>query len=318
VNAYYVGAARSLAGLHQRVGDAPRAAFWKKRADQLAASINERLWHESGGFYLIHLPGPAPRGFRFPEEGDRFALGGNTLAVMSGVASDAQAARIFAAAEQRQSRFQMPTVAGVLLPPYAAGFFQHPIVKEEWSYQNGGQWDWLAGRFLAAEFARGSAVRATRQLRAIAQRVASVRGLFEWCTREGAGRGSARYAGSAGALGGAVLGGLFGVDLTPDRFALAPRLATSPGRVRVYQPATDTYAAYEYTPDMARRQLVLRFASNVRAGGTVRLLLPPGSEVAAVTLDRASVKPRREGIGDDHYLAVAAGAGEHRLEVRLR
>jgi hypothetical protein len=317
VNAYFVAAARGLAFLHERSEDAERAAFWKARADGLANVLNARLWQDSRGFYRIHLPVKAPPGFQFPFEGDRFALGGNTLAVMAGVASDAQAARVFAAAEERQARFQIPTVAGVLLPPYPAGFFRHPILKDEWSYQNGGQWDWFAGRFLAAEYTRGHTARATPQLRAIAQRVASVRGLFEWCTRAGEGRGSARYAGSAGALGGAVLGGLFGVDLSGDRFAVATRLGTQPGRVRVYQPATDTYVAYEYAPDMPGRRLVLRFASNARAGGAVRVLLPPGSDAGRVTLDGGPARHARVAVGEDQYVEVAAGPGSHRLEIAL-
>jgi hypothetical protein len=318
VNAYFVGAARSLAALQQRLLHAERAEIWSSRAELVAAAINTRLWQPARGFYRIHLPLRAPPGFVFPEEGDRFALGGNVLAVTSGVASDTQAAHIFAAAEERQARFGMSTVAGVLLPPYPRGFFQHPILKDEWSYQNGGQWDWFAGRLIAAEYARGSSARATRQLRAIARRVAAGRGLYEWCTRDGQGRGSAQYAGSAGALGGAVLGGLFGVDLAGDRFSIAPRLREQPARVRVYQPATGTWAGYEYAPDLPGRRLLLRFASNALAGGRVRLLLPAGKEAARVTLDGTIVKETPVVIGDDRYVEIEGQAGEHRLEVGLR
>ncbi|MGH9889498.1 MAG: MGH1-like glycoside hydrolase domain-containing protein, partial [bacterium] len=100
VNAYFVGAARSLSDLQQRLGHADRAQLWTARAEAMAAVVNARFWQEARGFYRIHLPVKGPPGFSFPDEAGRFALGGNALAVISGIASDRQAARIFAAAEE--------------------------------------------------------------------------------------------------------------------------------------------------------------------------------------------------------------------------
>src|SRR5262249_34736580 len=156
----------------------------------------------------------------------------------------ARARRIFAVAAERQKLYGVSTIAGVLLPPYPAGFFKHPILRDAYTYQNGGQWDWFAGRLLLAEFDRGNASAARRQLGEIAERVSRAGGLFEWNTLEGAGRGSAQYAGSAGALAGAVFQGLFGIDSRGDVLSLSVRAAESPAVVRVYEPALDRYVVY--------------------------------------------------------------------------
>src|SRR5262249_29901172 len=163
-----------------------------------------------------------------------------------------------------------------LLPPFPTGFFRHPILKAQYTYQNGGQWDWWAGRFLLAEFARGGADAAFRQLRDIAARVAAAGGLYEWNTRGGRGQGSAHYAGSAGGLGGALSRALFGVDARAASLGLTVRLGPSAGAVRVYEPAIDRYVAYRYEPDTRARRLRLAFESNAPGAGALRVRLPPG------------------------------------------
>src|SRR5207245_10710106 len=105
------------------------------------------------------------------------------------------------------------TVAGTLLPPSPAGVFRHPILREPYTYQDGGQWDWFGGRLVRAEFERGQDVLARRHLGQIATRAVRSGGMREWATREGVGRGSAAYAGSDGGLGAALVAGRFGVDL---------------------------------------------------------------------------------------------------------
>lgn len=114
-----------------------------------------------------------------------FALGGNAQAVLSGAASDEQARRIFEVAERRSRAHAVSTIAGVLLPPFPDGFFKHPAISGQWQYQNGGQWDWFAGRLVLAEFERGHSERATAQLSAIARRAARAGGLYEWNSRTG-------------------------------------------------------------------------------------------------------------------------------------
>ena len=161
----------------------------------------------------MHVPVASPPGWTPPADGDIFALGGNALAALYGIANASRAASIVDVAERRRREHGLSTIGGVLLPPYPAGFFKHPMLSEPFRYQNGGQWDWWAGRFVLAEFERGHAARAMEHLRALAGRAIAAGGLHEWSTRDGKGQGSPRYAGSAAALGTAVLQGVFGLDL---------------------------------------------------------------------------------------------------------
>src|SRR5258706_9745501 len=103
-------------------------------------------------------------------------------------------------ADGGQLEFGLSTVAGVLLPPYPQGFFKHPAVREEYYYQNGGPWGWVAARFLLAGFERGCSARAYEQLVEIGNKAGTNKRLYEWHTRDGKGMGNSNYAGSAGSL----------------------------------------------------------------------------------------------------------------------
>jgi hypothetical protein len=313
-NALQYRAARALAVMLRADGNRPRAAHWERRAEALRAAANRQLWREGPGFYRMHLPvaGP-PAPF---DDTDVFALGGNALAALYGLADPHRAARIFAVAEERRRAYGLSTIAAVLLPPYPRGVFRHPILTQPFTYQNGGQWDWFAGRFVLAEFEHGHAQAARRHLREIAERAARAGGLFEWNTREGAGRGSATYAGSAGALGAALLQGLFGIDLRATGLALHVRLGDQAGQVRVYQPATDTFVQYQYRPRPDR--LWLSFSSNATGRGELAVLLPAGAEVSGARLDGRPIATRSRTVGHDRYLLTVTDWRRHTLEVLLR
>jgi hypothetical protein len=196
--------------------------------------------------------------------------------------------------------------------------FKHPILSEPFSYQNGGQWDWFAGRFLLAEFERGESARATAQLREIAARVARNRGLHEWATRHGEGRGSPRYAGSAGALSAALFQGLFGIGLDADALRLRVRLGErARAEVRVEEPATGARVEYVYSHDASARTMTLRCRATARRG-TVGLLLPAGASPAAVSLGGRPRAFRLETVGRDRYVIVDGGISGQPLVVSLR
>src|SRR6185503_5334459 len=157
--------------------------------------------------------------------------GGNGLAVLYDVADETQSRKIFEVAERRQREFGFSTIAGVLSPSYPDGFFKHPAVNKEYYYQNGGQWDWFAARFLLAEFEKGYSARAYRQLVEIAKKTVASNGLYEWHTKDGKGMGSREYAGNAGALAGAIFQGLYGVYLTDRQLVLKIRLVDQSGQI---------------------------------------------------------------------------------------
>jgi hypothetical protein len=311
-NAMYAGAARSLAALFRALHDR-RAASWDAVARDVGLAIDERLWDEEQGFYRIHArPDGQPLA---ADDGARFALGGNAVAALHGVAGPERTCRILAAAEAGRRAHGLSTVAATLVPPFPAGFFRHPILREEWTYQNGGQWDWFSGRLLTAAFRAGCADDARLQLDRIARRSAAAGGLYEWYDREDRGKGSARYAGTAAALGQAVVEGLLGASFRAGRLALEVRAGERAVAARLEDRPTGAWLRYDWAFDARRAEARLAWTSN--RPGTVAVLAPAGRRPAAARIDGrpAPLKARR--IGRDVYAGLDAEPGRHVLEVRF-
>ncbi|MBK5257713.1 MAG: hypothetical protein JJE39_16945 [Vicinamibacteria bacterium] len=191
----------------------------KARQDELTAQstrlrkrIRSAFWMEDRGFFRIRLAlDAAPPGFS--DDGERFALGGNALAALFGVADDAQAAAIFKTAERLRVAQNLDTISATLLPPYASGVFQHPTMREPFQYQNGGEWDWFGAALVLAEFERGFSESARVHLDQIASRIlAAGPGLHEWYGQDGSPKGSSAYAAAAAAYYNVMVKGLLGVS----------------------------------------------------------------------------------------------------------
>jgi mannosylglycerate hydrolase MGH1-like protein len=299
-------------------GDAAQAASWRLRATALRDGVNRHLWQESRGFYRMHVITTPERAQGFPDDGDVFALGGNAVAMLAGLADESRARRILATAETRRRDLGVSTIAGALLPPYRAGVFRNPAVASQWSYQNGGQWDWFAGRLLLGLFEAGLSARARTHLDAIARRAVADGGLFEWATREGRGKGSARYAGSAGALGDAVFSGLFGVDLASDRLDITVRLGGERGSVALKQPSGGACVAYVWSPPPpGDSRATLTYRASAGGRGSLAVRLPEGRRLASATLDGSPVRLTERRVGDDRFAALQTDWAPHRLELRL-
>ena len=314
-NALLVRAARALAVLHSHAGDGISAAFWWQKADELGAAVQGLLWQETRGFYRMHLvttPALAPG---FPETADVFPLGGNAVALLAGLGDERQVARVLAAAEERRLRNRLATIAGTLLPPLPRGAFQHPVLREEWQYQNGGEWDWFAGRLLTAAFQRGHAAWARRQLQAVAAAVERAGGLYEWRSRDGRGRGSASYAGSAGALGEALVAGLYGVTLTGGRLDLAVRLGDEAGALELRPPDGRPGVRYDYRFERAGGRAVLSLDSDAPVPGTLALRLPAGWRPVSLERDGQPLAFEERRVGEDLYAVAATGWGRRRFEL---
>jgi hypothetical protein len=311
-------AAARLSEMHAASGDAAQAASWRLRAAALREGVNRHLWQESRGFYRMHVITTPERAEGFPDDADVFALGGNAVALLAGFADESRARRILAVAEARRRAHGVSTIAGALLPPYRAGIFRNPALATEWSYQNGGQWDWFAGRLLLGLFEVGLSGRARAHLDEIARRAITDGGLFEWATREGRGRGSARYAGSAGALGDAVFSGLFGVDLAPGRLDITVRLGSEEGSVALKQPATGACVAYAWSPPTpGGSRATLTYRASVAGRGALAVRLPEGRRLASATLDGVPLRLGERPVGDDRYADLQTDWSPHRLELRL-
>ena len=316
-NCLFYFASEKLADMYDALGETSSADPWRERAGQTKESINQHLWQEDKGFYRMHLVLTPQLTAGWPDDTDIFAMGGNGLAALYGVADDAQAQSIFDRAEERRRELGVSTLSGSLLPAYPQGFFAHPLMQDAYSYQNGGQWDWFGGRFVLAEFERGFSERAQRHLLEIARKVATNGGLHEWQTLDGSGRGSGHYAGSAGALGGASFRGLFGVYLGAEALELAVRLGDRPGEIQLFEPSTDSFVRYRYRYDDTTRQIRLRFESSSEPEGRLMILLPEGMTAEFVWIDEEETPFTTRSLGEDRFIELVTDWNSHLLEVQL-
>jgi hypothetical protein len=303
-----------LASLLHLVREEKKSAFWKQRANQIKNRTNALLWQENRGFYRVHRH-VTPLTHDFDED-DIFALGGHTLAILSGLADPEKAGRIIEEALNRQQRFGLSTISGCLLPPYPAGFFRHPMMDEPYEYQNGGQWDWFGGRFVAAMYESGYSQEATRCLLEIVRKNLGRGCFYEWDTREGYGQGSLNYAGSAGALAMAIYQGLLGFKVNRERPEISPRLGSNEARAQIYFPVNGLFYAYDYQVEASTRKIKFTFNSNDSRQGLIRLLWPWGkNDQPEVKLDGQPIACKRQILGHDLYLEIKTDLRFHRLEI---
>jgi hypothetical protein len=313
-----------MAAMLRSLGRQEPAAAWLKAARDLQARTNRYLWQESRGFYRVHIHLDDWR--HDFDEGDMFAMGGNAQAVISGLADGRQSEKIIDGALARQARFGVSTISGALLPPYPAGFFKHPQMDEPYEYQNGGQWDWFGGRLILAMFENGFSRVALDKLVEVARKDLANEGFYEWDTREGLGRGSDYYGGSAGSLARALYEGYFGIRLSANGLVLAPRLAEDSALVHVFYPAADIFAAYDYQPDPADRKISLRYNSNDPRPGTIKIWVPWGTlGMTGASEDRTQLEVLRDGVKvpfkwsrarQDDFIEFKTDFLSHTLEIR--
>jgi hypothetical protein len=318
-------ACRELAVMLRSLGRRQRAVFWETTADDLKKRTDGRLWQKDKGFYRVHVHlKDWPHAFA---EDDMFAMGGNAQAIVSGLADRRQAENIIETALARQERFHVSTIGGSLLPPYPPGFFKHPQMDEAYEYQNGGQWDWFGGRLILGMFENGFARDGLAKLVEIIRKDLGNDGLYEWDARDGSGRGSDFYAGSAGSLARALYEGYFGFRLGETGLSLEPELRSGPATAHFYLPAADIFAAYDYEPNTAERRITLLYNSNDPRPGRVKILIPwELFGLAGVDQDRARLTVLRDGatvpfvwarIRRDDSIVIDTDFKDHRLEIRL-
>lgn len=314
-NVLFYRAAEQLREIYAVLKQTERADYWKKKAAAIKENINKNLWQEDKGFYRIHLILTPSLVKDWQDESNLFAMGGNGLAVLYGVADDTQSRQIFEVAERRQREFGFSTIAGVLLPSYPKGFFMHPAVNEEYYYQNGGQWDWFAGRFILAEFERGYSARAYRQLIKIGEKTVANNGLYEWHTKDGKGVGSSDYAGNAGSLAAAIFQGVYGIYLSDKTLSLKIRLGDQLGQIHLYQPATDKYVAYRYCYSEVSNTVRIIYESNSPGVGEICVLLPKNRQPGKLMIDGKKRAFRSVMTGEDAYGCFSTDWKTHQSEL---
>ena len=308
-------AALNLAAILDAVGQGKKAEVWRSRAEGIKERANSRLWMSDKGFFRVHVH-VDPYRHDFTED-DIFAMGGNVQAVISGLAAGAGAdksRRIIERALAGQKAFGISTVSGTLLPPYPGGFFRNPAMDEEFEYQNGGQWDWFGGRLVLIMFESGFSREAREKLIEIARKDIANGGLFEWDTKDGAGRGSDFYSGSAGSLARALIEGYFGIRISGPHLEISPRLGLDAAKVRVHVPASGRFLAYDYRADKKALRIRLEFICDDGSSPTISILNPwvslqsgrtsEGSPDLEVRVNGGKVRFRVDRVGRDEYIRL--------------
>jgi hypothetical protein len=190
-------------------------ALWRRRLDILRTSCRQRLFLPEQGYFLIHRL--AGREDFSVLEKDILAIGGNAEAMRAGLMSRPEIERFIRVLENKRKQFALRSVSFTLLPPYPRGFFPHPLLAP-WNYQNGGEWDWIGGRLVAALYQNGFRAKAEEYLKEIVAKNLRDGNLFEWSDRAGNGQGALFYAGAAGVLGEAILRGHLGFEEDFERY----------------------------------------------------------------------------------------------------
>ncbi|MBF0551941.1 MAG: hypothetical protein HQK60_15580 [Deltaproteobacteria bacterium] len=255
-NALFCRAAEKLSIMFHTVKNRKKADKWQSIHQTWVDNLRKLFW--SGKYYRMHYKILPPDQDRQRLSDAIFPLGSNSEAILAGIPNREQISSIYLAAKQRQREYGISTVGAVLLPPFPENTFTHPMLAKQFSYQNGGQWDWFAGRFVLGLFQNGFEKEATEELVAIAKKDLHNMGFYEWETPPGEGRGSEDYSGSAAVVGQAVIEGLFGVQSNPKGWEVTIRLGPHEGEIRVYKPATKQSIYYHYKPGSRGLELKLQ------------------------------------------------------------
>ena len=106
--------------------------------------------------------------------------------------------------EKKRKELKLNSISFTLLPPYPEGFFPHHLLSRPWSYQNGGQWDWIGARVVKGLFLNGFGKEAEKYLLEIVEKNISRFSINEWEDRSGNPQGADFYVGAAGVIGEAI------------------------------------------------------------------------------------------------------------------
>ncbi len=214
----FVQAARKLSRMAGRLGDETMAGKWQAREKAVAAECRRQLFLANEGYFVIHRVEDGEE--LFLREKGILAVGGNAEAMRAGLMTHGEIARFLRVLEKRRRELGLRTVSFTLLPPYPEGFFPHPLLRVPWSYQNGGEWDWIGGRLVSALYQHGFRKEADEYLEEIVAKNLADMNVFEWSDRAGNGRGALFYAGAAGVVGEAILSGRLGLQEEFDRYLI--------------------------------------------------------------------------------------------------
>ncbi len=253
--AMFVLAARQLSELFERTGSAETAGYWAQTAETISQKARKKLWIPEHGYFRVcsHV---TEYEHNFDED-EIFGMGGNAMAVLSGIADEEMAASIFDVANTRQREYGISTISGTVLPPYPQGTFPHPAVNEPYCYQNGGQWDWFGARLILAMYQHGHVELANEKLDEIAGKICGNQEINEWENPAGLPMGSSDFAGAAGVIARAIVEGRYGITLDNNGLKIEPNLPQGHYKILLNDSASGRQVGYSYEADSEAIEITL-------------------------------------------------------------
>ena len=222
----------------ESLGRGDEAATHYERAALVRADTRKELWQPTRGHYRIHHH--LRNGLRSRFDEDVIVPISSVLSLFAGLAMPDQVPAILNASARAEEQSGTNRSGISLTPPYPDDFFKSRHMPA-WQYQNGGVWDWWGGLQIISEFEHGQSDRAIAHLTAASQAWENADGIHEWYhIPSHSSQGSDDFAGAAGTMAQAVIRGLFGVDITTNRFQLIPRLGNRNGRLLATRPDGST------------------------------------------------------------------------------
>lgn len=305
-------ALQGLARLNAATGRDQLRARWQGEAIEVRAQTNAVLWMDGPdrGYYRMHQH-LAPNNVHHELNEDDVVAIGNAAAIYYGLAEPDKIDRILAALERARLEAGA-SKPGLTLYPAITGWLQ--VQMDPRTYQNGALWDWWAGRQISAEFWSGYWNLAREHLFMVARDWSTHPGQVRewespWIRRNGQDQA---YVGAAAVVGQAIVEGLFGVEMVGREVRLAPRLDDLSGGVRVYQPATDIYVAYEY--NATERGESMEYGTNSPTALSVRLPIRWRGLTRARLDDTDWLPIAYERLGEAVVGEVIVPSGTHRVE----
>jgi hypothetical protein len=283
-NVLHLRALEIAADLASGSGDAASASRWRGWAVDLRAAIRERLWDEEAGLFATYLTTELDR-----SRPRRWDLLGQSLAILAGVADEAQAARILE---------RYPHLGAGAAPVIA------PQQQRTRIYHNRAEWPFVTALWLRAAVHRNDRVadRAVRALvRGAALNLSNMENLETVSgaafVEDGAYSGpvvnSQRQLWSVAGYLGMIQHAIFGIDVEgPDTLALRPWVSGALRRDAFG--AVDELVLRGFPWGDQRIDIVLRFPEDDAGEGHYEAgtITVDGAAVAGPAIDRARLAER--------------------------
>jgi hypothetical protein len=199
IQAKYIQAVRKLINMFDYLKNGDKVKKWENRLNFIKSDTIKYMYDSAKGYFKIHYY-PGKKNY-YNIEDKIYATGGNAEAILAGITDKKSAVEIINAFEKKRDEHNLKGVLWTLLPPYPEGFFKHPLLVKPWSYQNGGQWDWIGLRFIKAMFKYGLNKKADLYFKYIIKKHLQNFNIYEWEDKNGIGRGASFYTGAAGIAG---------------------------------------------------------------------------------------------------------------------